>query len=554
MSKKQRNEKLEYFKRHVSIPELQRELEWRRCAASCEHFLENYWNIKDKKSGRREKFVLWPYQKEALEDFAEHSQLLVLKARQIGFTTLMSAYLAWRALFRKDQNLFVVSITQRAAQTVVRGIREHGLKDLPKWMWNHPRTPAIHQATQSAIRFSNGSSIESLATRGDPGRGFTADVMWLDEWGFFERPEEAWASTSHTTEGATAQMIITSTANGAGTLFHQQWEAAEKGENGFEARFYPWSVVPGRDEEWYERKKALAADDTELHQEHPSQADEAFLRSGATVFDMDVVRSSPVVRGKRGRCVGAPSVGVEFKIEPAGPLEVFERPQSGGKYVIGVDVSMGISGGDYACAVVLNCFSGEQTAIWHGLVDPDDLAEVVHKLGAWYNYAFVGVEANGAGVVTLRALKEAGYSALYRRLTVDRAIRSTLSQLGWLTTKLTKSVMVGEANADMKTKTVTIRSVDLAREMAGFVYLGDSGNKMGGKPDDRVIAFCIANQMRRYWLVSPDEASAEIPEGSMPWFRESFRLQQETKRRLANMRTYLGNQRENRFLGEVLRR
>ena len=553
MKGKQLSEQLEYIKQRITVKELQQELEWRRCADSCQHFLENYWSIRDKAKPRLKKFELWPYQKEALDAFAEHKQLLVLKARQIGFTTLTSAYFAWRALFQEHQKLFVVSRTQSAAQTVLQDLHEVGLKSLPPWLWEHDRTPRIGKATQSKIEFSNGSSIESFATRGSPARGRTSTVMWLDEWAYFERPDKAWASAFHTIEGDEAQMIATSTARKSGSLFHNQWEAAKQGKSGFTPKFFSWRVVPGRDEEWYASKKAAAVDDKEMHREHPSDPDEAFLRSGATVFDMGAVRSSPVIRGDRGRCVGDVGSNISFKKEVGGPLEVFERPQQGDKYALGVDVSLGISGGDYACVVVLNCFSGDQAAIWHGLIDPDDLATVVNRLGLWYNMGFVGVEANGAGIAVLRALKDMGYPAIYRRLTVDRAVRSTLTQLGWLTTKMTKPMMTAEANADLKTNAVTIRSVDLARELAGFVYIGDS-DKMGGTPDDRVIAFCIANQMRRHWLVSPEETEPEMPEMSMPWLKEVSKRKKESNKRLAILRSRMNGAQEHRHIGDLLRR
>ena len=191
-----------------------------------------------------------------------------------------------------------------------------------------------------------------------------------------------------------------------------------------------------------------------------------------------------------------------------------------------------MEGGDYSCAVVLNCRSGNQAAIWWGMCPPDELAVEVERLGLWYNKAFVGVEANGTGLVVCRALQECAYPALYRRRSVDKASRSILQQLGWMTTKSSKQVAVGEANADVRSGAVLLHCPDLVREIGSFVFVGNSGRMQGEPHDDRVMAFCIANQMRRYSLLHPSEV-VEPPERWTPeWFKEAARLQSRSREAL----------------------
>lgn len=515
---------------------LLREREWRRCERSCAYFLSSYWRILDKNTLRLKTFDLWPYQLDVLKDYGTERRLLVLKARQIGFTTLTSAYLAWRALFKPDQRLFIISRTQQLAQSVVADMRRQGLSSLPDWLWNHPSCPELLQENQGLLRFSNGSTVESFATRNSPARGRTATVLWLDEWAYFENPEDAWASTVHTTEGEGAQMIATSTARGAGTLFHSQWDEAVAGRSGFTPRFFSWRVVPGRDEKWYASKVASVASEVEMNREHPAEPNEAFLRSGATVFDMNAVARQPLAEGRRGRLVGDVATGVEFKPDAAGPLTVFEEPKTDVGYAIGADPTVGVEGGDYSCAQVLNCRNGNQAAVWHGRVEADVLADEIFKLGDWYNRAFVGVESNGVGLVTLRALRDSGYPALYRRQSVDKASQKSLAQIGWMSTRVTKPVVVVEANVDVRSGALTLRCADTVREIGGFVYTNDAGAMSGRPYDDRVMALVIANHMRRHVLENPKALQPSAPAWSKPWFDAMADTQKRLRNRLRSAR------------------
>jgi len=73
------------------------EMEWRKCAADPEYFIRTYIWIESERDPRgREPFGLWDYQEKALDAYLGNRFVVILKARQLGFTTLAMAYALWQ--------------------------------------------------------------------------------------------------------------------------------------------------------------------------------------------------------------------------------------------------------------------------------------------------------------------------------------------------------------------------------------------------------------------------------------------------------------------------
>ena len=96
------------------LVELKRELEWRKCRKDEVYFLENYWYIQSPAHGRI-LFTLRDAQREAVVEWSQQRYSLTLKARQIGWTTLVAGHQFWLAYFHPDQNIIDISRTERAA-------------------------------------------------------------------------------------------------------------------------------------------------------------------------------------------------------------------------------------------------------------------------------------------------------------------------------------------------------------------------------------------------------------------------------------------------------
>ena len=278
------------------LSELRQEAEWRKCERDESYFLRMYWHIAHPAHGRI-LFDLRDAQSFALDEWANNRYSLTLKARQIGWTTLVAAHQFWLAFFKDDQNIIDLSRTEREAVLLLRKTK-YGMKHLPDWMLDRgPKSLVEHQ---QRMGFSNGSQITSMPSASDPARGESATLVVVDEWAFLPNPEEAWASIEPVADVG-GRIIGLSTANGSGNFFHNLWTGSVTGNNKFDAMFFPWSASEDRDESWYESKKQSMLS-WQLAQEYPTSPEEAFVRSGNPVFDLDVLddMSKHIRRGETG--------------------------------------------------------------------------------------------------------------------------------------------------------------------------------------------------------------------------------------------------------------
>jgi len=265
------------------ISELRQEAQWRKCVSDESYFLRKYWNIAHPAHGRI-LFDLRDAQSFALNHWAENRYSLTLKARQIGWTTLVAAHQFWLAFFHDDQNIIDLSRTERESVLLLRKTK-YGFKHMPEWLVE--RGPESLVEHQQRMAFSNGSQITSMPSASDPARGESATLVVVDEWAFLPNPEEAWASIEPVADVG-GRIIGLSTANGSGNFFHTLWTGAETGNNNFKSMFFPWSASEDRDEAWYEGKKQSMLS-WQLAQEYPTSPEEAFVRSGNPVFDLDML-------------------------------------------------------------------------------------------------------------------------------------------------------------------------------------------------------------------------------------------------------------------------
>jgi len=278
------------------LTELQREAEWRRCTEDEPYFLRKYWHIAHPAHGRI-LFDLRNAQSFALGHWDDNRYSLTLKARQIGWTTLVAAHQFWLAFFKPDQNIIDLSRTERESVLLLRKSK-YGFQHMPEWMLE--RGPDSLVEHQQKMAFSNGSQITSMPSASDPARGESASLVVVDEWAFLPNPEEAWASIEPVADVG-GRIIGLSTANGSGNFFHELWVGSQTGSNRFEPMFFPWSATEDRDESWYQSKKESMLS-WQLAQEYPSTPEEAFIKSGNPVFDLDVLEAmnSTVEEGQMG--------------------------------------------------------------------------------------------------------------------------------------------------------------------------------------------------------------------------------------------------------------
>ena len=292
------------------VADLRREAEWRRCVNDETYFLRNYWHIAHPAHGRI-LFDLREAQKYALGHWDAHRYSLTLKARQIGWSTLVAAHQFWLAFFHPDQNIIDLSRTERESVLLLKKTK-YGYKHLPEWMID--RGPKSLMEHQQRMAFDNGSQITSMPSASDPARGESASLIVVDEWAFLPNPEEAWASIEPVADVG-GRIIGLSTANGSGNFYHQLWVGSQTGVNKFAPMFFPWSATEDRADAWYQEKVDSMLP-WQLAQEYPTTPEEAFIKSGNPVFDLDVLENMELEcrEGTSGWLHYAQGSGVEFRV------------------------------------------------------------------------------------------------------------------------------------------------------------------------------------------------------------------------------------------------
>lgn len=506
----------------MDLSDLLNEKEWRRCRGSDDdpvggfvYFCENYWHIKHPQSGRI-KFDLRDAQVESIRHWMDNRYSVVLKARQIGFSTLAAAYAFWLTFFWSDRFVVMLSRTEREAAKLLQKSK-YGYKFLPQWM--KERGPELVADNQLKMTFSNDSAIESLPSGNDPARGESVYLVIVDEMAFLPNPEEAWASIEPIADVG-GRVICLSTANGSGNFFHHMWTGSQTGTNGFAGLFFPWSASD-RDDDWYESKSKTMAG-WQLHQEYPRNPDEAFIKSGNPVFDVDALDSFEAVEATRGYVHVIAPRNMEFRTTQDGEFHVWENPRPDGVYVIGADVAEGLAHGDYSSCHIIEARDQVVVAHWHGHIEPDLYGELLCEIGWWYNTALLGVENNNHGLTTLKASQRYGYRNLYRTRRLQQRNPEATEILGWRTTSATKPLAIDELSASIRDAELDLRCGFTLSELRTFVR-AHNGRMHGSPHDDRVMSLAIAYQMLKYVWLPEYRNEVAIPKFSMSWF-EKFQI------------------------------
>ena len=96
------------------------------------HFITSYCKISHPQRGLIP-FKTYDFQDELLKDFNDYRFNVVLKARQLGISTITAAYVVWLMLFHRDKNILVVATKLQTATNLVRKVKKI-MKQLPPWM------------------------------------------------------------------------------------------------------------------------------------------------------------------------------------------------------------------------------------------------------------------------------------------------------------------------------------------------------------------------------------------------------------------------------------
>ena len=420
-------------------------------------------------------FRLWPAQVRVVWMLMLERLVIILKARQLGISWLCCAYVLWRCLFQPGQVILLFSKGQDEADELLRRVKVL-YERLPEWLLR-ATPPLAKDPTTSLIVWVNGSRVRSLPATRSAGRSFTASVVVLDEAAFLAWADQLFTALKPTID-AGGQLIILSTANGIGNLFHRLWIRAVAGLNGFKTIFLAWWCRPGRTLEWYHAQLAEYDDPAMVKQEYPSSANEAFLVSGRVRFQPEwIERQAANVQS------GLPSRKLPKALQHIDGLTVYALPRRGRRYVLGADVAEGLEHGDYSAGTLVDAETWEEVAHLHGHWEPDQFAKQLWALAKVYG-AEIAVERNNHGHAVLLELKH---------LEARKVARGLDKKLGWLTNAQTKPQGVDLLAQALRDGLVKVRTQASLDEMQ--IYRIDTDGSTGAPSnyyDDRVMSWVIA--------------------------------------------------------------
>lgn len=247
-----------------------------------ERFCATFVKLMDKRSGKAIPFVLWPDQRELAGRLIAGEWLLIVKARQLGVTTLVCAFAFWKLTYMP---MFTVCVINQSKEYAIEFVDEK-----LRYMWeNMPDyfRLALVTDTKTSMVFGerHRSKITAFAGTDKAARSTTANLHLMDEAAYCERMRECLKAGEPTLEKTGGQSVLLSTSAGPTGEFFRRYKLAKGGRGRHRLAFLGWSADPGRTKAWYDEEASNHEDDPNyMHQEYPSTPDEAFLASGGRIY------------------------------------------------------------------------------------------------------------------------------------------------------------------------------------------------------------------------------------------------------------------------------
>ena len=142
---------------------------------------------------------------------------LLLCSRQAGKSMTVAAIALEQALNEPDSTSLLVSPTQRQSAELLSKVRTLAMAQRT--------TVELDQSSVLSLRFANGSRIVSLPGRAEVIRGYTADLLVMDEASWI--PDRLYESVRPMLAVSGGRLIALSTPFGRRGWFHSAWSGAE---------------------------------------------------------------------------------------------------------------------------------------------------------------------------------------------------------------------------------------------------------------------------------------------------------------------------------------
>lgn len=223
----------------------------------------------------------WEYLTARASAWESGASEVILKARQLGYSWLLSYFLYWKAAYRGMQ-VGYLSVGQREAREQMRR-----MLFLHETLPEHLRVAGNINVDDA--RFEGGGAVFAFPSTEYAGISYTFGVVAMDELAFHPYGAQNYAAMRPTLS-AGGQFIGLSTADpslGPSGFFHDMYWASKAGETPYSSHFEPWYARPGRDEAWLANERAAYTGmPEEFDAFYPSTDSEAFVARTGLVFPM----------------------------------------------------------------------------------------------------------------------------------------------------------------------------------------------------------------------------------------------------------------------------
>ena len=457
-------------------------------------------------------------------------RIIILKARQQGLSTHVGGYMYFRVSQNKARKAMVVTHHADSTRALFDMTKRYH-DQCPEFL-----RPSTKYSSRKELAFDLLDSSYVVATAGGDSiaRGETLTDLHVSELAFWQ-PSSADQNLNGLLQAVPdtkgTSVFIESTANGF-NLFHEIWKGAVEGKNGYTPVFIPWYVDPNyrtevpegftltpeeldlkqlydlHDEQLAWRRVRIARSGIDLFkQEYPAEPEEAFLTTGRPVFNPELVYD--MLKECKPPLYRMALEGHEWHQHQVGELRVYKEYDPTETYYIGADVALGVRGGDWSVAQVLDS-NLEQVATYRRHIEPDSYANVLYHLGMHYNEARLIVENNGHGILTCTRLgKDFQYPNLYYTTEVDKITERESTRFGFTTNVKTKPLIIDQLRAVLRDRKIKINDETTLKEMLTYIVT-ESGNMEAEAKcfDDCVMSLALANHVHE-GKFTPVEATDE---------------------------------------------
>ncbi|MBQ9744480.1 MAG: hypothetical protein IJW19_05075 [Clostridia bacterium] len=475
-----------------------------------------------------------------LEKHGTKKPFFILKGRQQGFTTVITAIQLAFAVVRKNFSGFTLADKDDNTKAIFTDKAKFMYNALPDILKPHEKFNSVNEIFFDKLN----SSWRIASATPNVGRSRTLNFIHYSEAAFYRCGLSSLQKSINEAAVSDAIRIYETTANGFNeakdlwdqgscvNIFYEWWRTPEyecddisviSRADGWLSQRIEFLRKRGINDNkiaWYCSKYYSYVDPTAIKQEYPCTPEEAFISSGDCVFDKEAIsnyltvfnvpyrlgyfeyrKENTPVLDENGRVADYESriKDIVFREDRNGYIRIVENPYKEVKngverikpYVIGADTAG--TGNDYFTAKVIDNTNGRCVAtLQKQRMDEDLYAEQLYCLGMFYNEAFIAVEVNYS-IHPIRVLRSLGYTNLYVSSILGTQGDKKDNKYGFLTTRATRSVIVNNLVTTMRDDITLETDRETLKEMTTFIrrYDGKSA-ATDGAHDDLVMASAIA--------------------------------------------------------------